>query len=1006
MATNAKAGAAPQLASARVATAIWKVSSNIVISGQVSDSKQKHTVQSTGIWERIRRALAVEPNRSNGVPLNAQYRNPPPGANPPEAYDDPVTVPAGDIADNAYYQRDIRRNYPRLSVIKQADIVGLLSVGSKANPKHNVLQIGDAGAKQLVQMKQEGEEKGLAALFKKNEESTMSVLGQGGLPPFPSGMNRVSSNGEKKYVMDADRTEGFPEEYPCRTQDVEPGLHFGEVTASRIARSPGASQRPGETTLLDFEDFYPVKVTYPTIFERSHCSYGKSPKALMSEPTCQSSYLTPLDIIVSCSICQQSICDIYAAPEQSDGLRQGPDLGNGKITRLWLAECGHFTCTKHLAGGGPQFYPSPQKPQAPCPLCSRERGDFSNKSLFWVNGVSSGEYSLEIPKAYFQTPPLRLAGDDPDLEALRFQYLSLLRYGSTKQAKVVRLENELKVWEDRRPLFKHCVTSFDKLQRELQAAREKLLEFNQDVSSIDATLKLTGSNQAENRNSKLVQGSTSEHSSNSNRNHISTHNRSRLAQASAYDLDELKSRSNVRDSNYTLERQQDYAVGSGDSSAGKRRRIDSRSHDTTQRVIAHRHPPSITIHSRDAMPPPSLPAQVPRTPKTAINAHNGRTVNSPLSKLIHSVNVNRKFTTNPIAPNCYSPSFSPICSVTKSPFYLTQNQHESLFAARQQYQPSPQISGDPMTPVHMSPQGFRQQPSLTSLHRDQIGVQSFPQAQQSHSLLHEAVFPPVESYINPYGRNLFYAREPDISPAEFNNSSDMLAGTDPLAHRTDSMGDCLKEHTNTHPNGEYLEIPSDTGSIDRGFCVSIGSKRRLGSPDNCACIHNGELDHNIRNTSGLSSSTFRTPPIRLSLPHRGPSSMGTPRLRTGMSANARSSNKTFILPTPITFRPHREQLNNIAMSNPYLASPYFSHQRLRRPPQISPLSIELSKSPGQTKTLVEAPFQVNQQSRAGSNRPMLEHCGGRSGFRAGPSAHRAIHGRGSSATPCMRRARR
>lgn len=209
MATNAKAGAA----SARVATAVSKVSSDVIISGKASHSKQKYTVQSTGIWERIRRALSVDPNRSNGVPLNPQFRNPPPGANPPEAYDDPVTVPAGDIADNAYHKRDIRRNYSRLSVVKQADVAGLLSVGSKANPKDDVLQIGDAGAKQLMQLKQEGDENGLAALFEKNKESTTSILGRNGLPPFPSGMNRVSSNGGRKYVMDADRAEGFPEEY-------------------------------------------------------------------------------------------------------------------------------------------------------------------------------------------------------------------------------------------------------------------------------------------------------------------------------------------------------------------------------------------------------------------------------------------------------------------------------------------------------------------------------------------------------------------------------------------------------------------------------------------------------------------------------------------------------------------------------------------------------------------------------------------------------------------------
>lgn len=174
------------------------------------------------MWERIRRTLAVDPDRSNGIPLNLQYRNPPPGANHPEAYDDPVTVPAGDIADNAYYKRDVRRNYPRLSVVKQADIVGLLSVGTKANPKDDVLQIGDAGVKQLVLAKQEAEEAGLAALFEKNEGSTAMIFGQDGLPPFPSGMSRDSSEGGRKYVMDADRTEGFPEEYDKRASVRKP----------------------------------------------------------------------------------------------------------------------------------------------------------------------------------------------------------------------------------------------------------------------------------------------------------------------------------------------------------------------------------------------------------------------------------------------------------------------------------------------------------------------------------------------------------------------------------------------------------------------------------------------------------------------------------------------------------------------------------------------------------------------------------------------------------------
>lgn len=146
-----------------------------------------------------------------------------------------MTVPAGDIAENAYFRRDIRRSYPRPSVIKQADVVGLLSVGSKAKPKEDVLQIGDAGTKQLIQVQQEGEEKGLSAFFEREKTSVASILGPNGMPPFPTGASLVSPEGGRKYVMDIDRENGYPEEcvpppfwlklwlinyiarYPCRT---------------------------------------------------------------------------------------------------------------------------------------------------------------------------------------------------------------------------------------------------------------------------------------------------------------------------------------------------------------------------------------------------------------------------------------------------------------------------------------------------------------------------------------------------------------------------------------------------------------------------------------------------------------------------------------------------------------------------------------------------------------------------------------------------------------------
>ncbi|KAI9054205.1 hypothetical protein LZ554_001375 [Drepanopeziza brunnea f. sp. 'monogermtubi'] len=166
---------------------------------------KKYTVQSTGIWERIRRLFAVDPTRSNGVPLNPQYRNPPPGSNDPLSFQDPVTLPAGDIAGNPYWKRDARRNYPQLSFVTQGDVVGLLSLGSQASPKKEL--IGDAGSQALVQVQEEGKT-GLAAYFKK-DASALATLGKDGLPPLPSGSRMVP------YALTGENA--YPDKYPCRT---------------------------------------------------------------------------------------------------------------------------------------------------------------------------------------------------------------------------------------------------------------------------------------------------------------------------------------------------------------------------------------------------------------------------------------------------------------------------------------------------------------------------------------------------------------------------------------------------------------------------------------------------------------------------------------------------------------------------------------------------------------------------------------------------------------------
>ncbi|KAI1650301.1 21 kDa subunit of NADH dehydrogenase [Daldinia loculata] len=182
--------------------------------GGVVSISQKQTLQSTGIWERIRRAFAVDPNRSNGIPLNPHYRNPTPGGQDPLNYDDPVTIPAGDIADNPYWKRDTRRAYPRLSFVTQGDAVALLTVGSAAAPKQEL--IGEAGQKQLVAVQEQGKTGGLAAYFEKSKDAARQALFVNGLPPLPSGEKKHSDGSWKVHEYALSEESAYPESYPCR----------------------------------------------------------------------------------------------------------------------------------------------------------------------------------------------------------------------------------------------------------------------------------------------------------------------------------------------------------------------------------------------------------------------------------------------------------------------------------------------------------------------------------------------------------------------------------------------------------------------------------------------------------------------------------------------------------------------------------------------------------------------------------------------------------------------
>ena len=73
------------------------------------------------------------------------------------------------------------------------------------------------------------------------------------------------------------------------------------------------------------------------------------------EPSSDSSSVRSLtlpELIFSCGICQATVSEVYATPESNKGFHSGSGDDDGIVTRLWIAECSHVSCGKHLPGGG------------------------------------------------------------------------------------------------------------------------------------------------------------------------------------------------------------------------------------------------------------------------------------------------------------------------------------------------------------------------------------------------------------------------------------------------------------------------------------------------------------------------------------------------------------------------------------------------------------------------------------------------------------------------------
>ncbi|CAD6593676.1 MAG: hypothetical protein ASARMPREDX12_007428 [Alectoria sarmentosa] len=309
---------------------------------------------------------------------------------------------------------------------------------------------------------------------------------------------------------------------------------------------------------------------------------------------------------------EETLSTIYAHDDQNNGLRNNGDPHKSKITKLWLTECAHLTCGKHLPGGGAPFHSLHEVPRAPCPLCSIEKNDHSDKALFFINGLSKGQYDGNIPDVYFQTPPIQLSGGDPGLEALRFQYLSLLRSGTKTHEKLIGLAQALKRWEDKKPEIVRSLSSVAPLRDELLSAGRRLMALGEDVSSIETMLKLAGVSLTDGLRPQQHTDMRSQYHSVdltlAGKKSPPLNGGSRLARGTAADLDSLNKGARIFKGRSGITQQDSIRQ---DSSSSKRKRVESRSDTEHQTEYAFRGGEFEKLPSRDQMPPPPIPIQQP-----------------------------------------------------------------------------------------------------------------------------------------------------------------------------------------------------------------------------------------------------------------------------------------------------------------------------------------------------------------------------------------------------------
>ncbi|KAL5120594.1 hypothetical protein ACEQ8H_001613 [Pleosporales sp. CAS-2024a] len=200
--------------------------------------------------------------------------------------------------------------------------------------------------------------------------------------------------------------------------------------------------------------------------------------------------VAPLNFIYACSVCGYTLADVYEGRHETvEGLSDGINPKDRLVTHLYLASCCHVFCGSHLEGGAPNFHPEGQRPRAPCPTCVKEKNDHSVRDLYSIRGFQKSEHDPLIPPAWFVAPPMNLEGNSKEMEALRFQYLALIRYCQTTHAMRKPLQTTLAESENKLTAVQEVASQQHAKLLTLQEENERLQRVEQESKDLKAEVE-------------------------------------------------------------------------------------------------------------------------------------------------------------------------------------------------------------------------------------------------------------------------------------------------------------------------------------------------------------------------------------------------------------------------------------------------------------------------------------------------------------------------------------